>query len=250
MKTIRSFSKSTKLLQKTKKQKKTRRTKTKKTRQTKTKKTRQTKTRGGFHTIEPDVEEVDIHADDDITPEMQNIMDEMINFPFMQKEDIFTINQHLNNLRYRYMEDHPNEILAGPYQAFIQETTNTLLHTLSLNINNTTSYIHNMIQHNDIDTANIIHDLIISQIKPCILTCIECLENCENIYDYLNDLINEQSPLQSQFKNDFDIFLINQENLSNLLLPFIEEHCRQLGEFCKGNDYNENDYIMPLSISD
>ena len=238
MKTIHYFSKSAKLLQKKRKQKKT-----KTTRQTKT--TRRTKTRGGFHIIERDVEEVDMHIDDDITPEVQELMDEMITYPFLQKEDIITINQHFNNLRYRYMEEYPNEIHAGPYTVSMQETSNTLLHTLSLNINNTTSYIHNMIQDNNIDTANIIHDLIISQIKPCVLLNIECLEDCLNTYDYLNDVLNVQSRFQIQFKNDFDILLTNQENFTNLLLPFIEDHCRELGEFCKGDDYNENDYIMP-----
>ena len=58
-----------------------------------TKKSKTTRTRGGFHIIEPDVdEEIDMDIDENILPGLRDIMDDMISLPSNQKRDIFTVN--------------------------------------------------------------------------------------------------------------------------------------------------------------
>ena len=234
MKTNHCFRKSKKMHQKKRKQR--------------TKKNKKTRTKGGFHIIEPDVDEVDMDVDANISPSLRDLMDEMISVPTMQKRIILTVNQLFIDLQSLYTESHPDEVIEIPHIMSIHDKTDVLLHTFSLNINNVTSLIENMIEDNDIDTAQIIHDCIMDQIKPYILTAIGNHENLEYTANYLNHVINEQSPYQRQFKIDFEILLDNHINFTDSLESFIGTQGRELGQFCTGDDYNENDYIMPLSV--
>ena len=179
----------------------------KKRTQEKTKKTKQRiqrKIKGGFHTIESDVEEVDMHVD--IPQYFQRIADDMISLPFMQKRTILNVNQQFISLRSRYIEEHPNEMVDELHELFRHETTDILLYKLSLNINNTLLFIYIMIQDNNINTAIIIHDFIMSQIKPLILICIENRDHAENAWIDFTIAMNDQSIYQRQLIITFTEF--------------------------------------------
>ena len=215
-----------------------------------TKKSKTTRTRGGFHIIEPDVDaEIDMEIDENILPGLRDIMDDMISLPSNQKRDIFIVNLIVNNFQTIYTEIRPDEIIDPPHQPFQHEKTDILLNTLSLNIENMVHLIATMLEHNDIDAAETVHYNIMSRLKPCTLIGMADLEGFEETDEYLDDLIDEQSPYQRQFKNEFEILLDNQNEFINMLISFIETHAKQLGQFCLGENYNENDYIMPLSIA-
>ena len=240
MRTNRCFRKSKKV-QKKRKQRKTKRTKKSKT----------TRTRGGFHIIEPDVdEEIDMEIDENILPGLRDIMDDMISLPNTQKEDIFTLIRIFIDLRNIYAEIRPDEVIGVPHETSQHEKTNILISILASNMNNVTRFIGTMIDDtNDIDAAQIVHDYIMAQIRPCVLLIMADQEDFENTFDYLNNLIDERSPYQRQFKTDFEILLNYQIRFTDLLISFIEVHCKELGRLCLGDNYNENDYIMPLSIA-
>ena len=239
MRANRCFRKSKKV------QRKRRQRKTKRTKKSKT-----TRTRGGFHIIEPEVDaEIDMDIDENILPGLRDIMDDMISLPSNQKRDIFNVNRIVIDFQTIYTEIRPDEVIDPPHQTFQHEKTDILLNTLSLNIENMVHLIATMLEHNDIDAAETVHYNIMSRLKPCTLIGMADLEDFENTFDYLDDLIDEQSPYQRQFKNDFEILLDNQNEFINMLISFIETHAKQLGQFCLGENYNENDYIMPLSIA-
>ena len=211
-----------------------------------TKKSKTTRTRGGFHIIEPEVDaEIDMDIDENILPGLRDIMDDMISLPINQKRDIFAVNRIVIDFQIIYTEIRPDEVIDPPHQTFQHEKTDILLNTLSLNIENMVHLIATMLEHNDIDAAETVHYNIMSRLKPCTLIGMADLEDFENTFDYLDDLIDEQSPYQRQFKNDFEILLDNQNEFIGLLLPFIETRAKRLGQFCRGGNYNEDDYIMP-----
>ena len=234
MRANRCFRNSKKVRQKKRKQRKTKKSKTTRTR-----------TRGGFHIIEPEVdEEIDMDVDANIPPSLRDLMDEMISTPTIQKRMIFTVNQLFLDLQSLYTEAHPNQVIDIPRRMSLHEKTDALLYILSLNINNVKSLIEIMIEDNDIDTAEIIHNCIMDQIKPYILTAIRINEDVDYTFNLLNNLINEHSLYQRQFKIDFEILLHNQIDFTDSLIYFIETHANELGYFSKGENYNENDYIV------
>ena len=99
-------------------------------------------------------------------------------------------------------------------------------------------------ENNDIHLARLIHDFIMSTIKPSIVQCVRNRDNCqESMYRFIDEL-NPNSLYHRQVRIDITVITYHQQRFSAFVLLFMEEDCRELGEFCEGENYNEENYII------
>ena len=64
------------------------------------------------------------------------------------------------------------------------------------------------------------------------------------MYRFIHQL-NPNSLYHRQVRIDITLITYHQRQFSDLVIIFMEENCRELGEFCEGENYDEEDYIMP-----